>query len=399
MKPNYRTLQLFKHQTKINMKELLKYAKNLEQDFVNPNATYQSKIDLAVTSLVMGDYDKSKQMFDAAIELDSMYPSAWLGKAFVEIARVDDDNFNSLEIDEYLNRALRSNAEITAYKVALAGCLTYRHAVLIKKYVQAVETALEEQRKAKEKAMTGLVVAAAGTMFTGNNKSLTSNIVGSALIGGGVSTAISSGLKSMELEKLGNSIYSAALGQTYLSIPIIRLCESLAGSNIDVDLKHNFNTVIDSWKDSVTYLSNRQKSNLVERINEWQKTFNGKPTIEIEAFQLSLKMIGINNNDLNTSLTSYIDIYNSAADDFSPKKRMIVVGKAGALGLILGLLTLLIFGIKSDTGILAMMVVTFISTLTFIRLNTPKELKKMNNLLIVIKNSELSNSDFKLNNK
>lgn len=60
------------------MKELLKCAKNLEQDFTNPNTTYQSKIDLAFTSLVMGDYDKSKQMFDAAIELDSMYPSAWL---------------------------------------------------------------------------------------------------------------------------------------------------------------------------------------------------------------------------------------------------------------------------------------------------------------------------------
>jgi len=41
-----------------NMKQLLKYAKNLEQDFTNPNATYQSKIDLAVTFLVMGDYDK-----------------------------------------------------------------------------------------------------------------------------------------------------------------------------------------------------------------------------------------------------------------------------------------------------------------------------------------------------
>ena len=53
------------------MKLLLKYAKILEQDFTNPNATYQSKIDLAVTSLVMGDYDKSKQMFDAAINAEN----------------------------------------------------------------------------------------------------------------------------------------------------------------------------------------------------------------------------------------------------------------------------------------------------------------------------------------
>ena len=378
------------------MKQLLKYAKNLEQDFVNPNSTYQSKIDLAVTSLVMGDYDKSKQMFDAAIELDSMYPSAWLGKAFVEIAKVDDDHFNSLEIDEYLNRALRSNSDITAYKVALAGCLAYRHAVLIKKYVQAVETAIEEQKKAKQKAMTGLVVAAAGTMFTGGNKSITSNIVGGALIGGGVTTAISSGLKSMELEKLGNSIYSAALGQTYLSIPIIRLCESLTGSNIDNDLKHNFNTVVDSWKDSVLYLMNKQKLNLVEKITEWQRSFNGNPITEIDAFQLSLKMVGISNADFNNSFNRYIEIYSSAGDKFSVKKRLIVVGASGIGGIILGLITLMILGVKSDTGILAMMAVTFISIVSFIRLSAPRELKEMNELLVVVKNGKLSNTDFNL---
>ncbi len=378
------------------MKLLLKYAKNLEQDFVNPNSTYQSKIDLAVTSLVMGDYDKSKQMFDAAIELDSMYPSAWLGKAFVEIAKVDDDHFNSLEIDEYLNRALRSNSDITAYKVALAGCLAYRHAVLIKKYVQAVETAIEEQKKAKQKAMTGLVVAAAGTMFTGGNKSITSNIVGGALIGGGVTTAISSGLKSMELEKLGNSIYSAALGQTYLSIPIIRLCESLTGSNIDNDLKHNFNTVVDSWKDSVLYLMNKQKLNLVEKITEWQRSFNGSPITEIDSFQLSLKMVGISNADFNNSFNRYIEIYSSAGDKFSVKKRLIVVGASGIGGIILGLITLMIWGVKSDTGILAMMAVTFISIVSFIRLSAPKELKEMNELLAVVKNGKLSNTDFNL---
>jgi hypothetical protein len=267
---------------------------------------------------VMGDYDKSKQMFDAAIELDSMYPSAWLGKAFVEIAKVDDDHFNSLEIDEYLNRALRSNSDITAYKVALAGCLAYRHAVLIKKYVQAVETAMEEQKKAKQKAMTGLVVAAAGTMFTGGNKSITSNIVGGALIGGGVTTAISSGLKSMELEKLGNSIYSAALGQTYLSIPIIRLCESLTGSNIDNDLKHNFNTVVDSWKDSTLYLLDRQLQNMIKPIKKWNQTGGNDmtkfPKKEIDEFKILIAVVGLNSSELNQLINDYIDLINVLND-------------------------------------------------------------------------------------
>ena len=48
-------------------------------------------------------------MFDAAIEIDSQFPSAWLGKAFSEIALVSDENFNSLTIDEYLNRSLETN--------------------------------------------------------------------------------------------------------------------------------------------------------------------------------------------------------------------------------------------------------------------------------------------------
>lgn len=382
------------------MKELLKYAKNLEQDFVNANSTYQSKIDLAVTSLVMGDYDKAKQMFDAAIELDSMYPSAWLGKAFVEIARVEDENFNSLEIDEYLNRALRSNAEITAYKVALAGCLAYRHAVLIKKYVQAVETALEEQKKAKQKAMTGLVVAAAGSMFTGNNKSLTSNIVGGALIGGGVTTAISSGLKSMELEKLGNSIYSAALGQTYLSIPIIRLCESLAGGNLDVDLKHNFNTVIDSWKDSVAYLMNKQKLHLVEKLTEWQRTFLDNPTVEIEAFQMSTKMIGLNNHNLNSALTIYNDTFINSKDKFSVRKRLTVYGLAVVCAIILISISLAILGdmksISKDNRVLLISAIGLIPSLLIIWLSTPKEIKKLQEQLKTIQQIKITSTDFHL---
>ena len=88
------------------MKELLKFSKYLESDFVNPNPTYQSKMDLAISSLVTGDYQKAKNMFDAAIEIDSQFPSAWLGKAFSEIAYVEDEHFNSLTIDEYLSRAM-----------------------------------------------------------------------------------------------------------------------------------------------------------------------------------------------------------------------------------------------------------------------------------------------------
>ncbi len=383
------------------MKELLKYAKNLEQDFVNPNSTYQSKIDLAVTSLVMGDYDKSKQMFDAAIELDSMYPSAWLGKAFVEIAKVDDDHFNSLEIDEYLNRALRSNSDITAYKVALAGCLAYRHAVLIKKYVQAVETAIEEQKKAKQKAMTGLVVAAAGTMFTGGNKSITSNIVGGALIGGGVSTAISSGLKSMELEKLGSSIYKAALGQTYLSIPIVRLCESLASSDIDADLKQNFNTVIHSWKHSVLYLINSQKRDFEDKVIKWQSTMANHPTKEIRAFQATIEMVGLIKLDYSTAIDNYLDLYTSSENKLTKTRHSLFV--FSVLGIVL--LTYIIVGsllnqifpnLSGNIKFFTALILCITVGVYFHKKLQPKQLITLKENFNKIKNNNLSLEDFKL---
>jgi len=396
------------------MKQLLKYAKNLEQDFTNSNATYQSKIDLAVTSLVMGDYDKSKQMFDAAIELDSMYPSAWLGKAFVEIARVDDEHFNSLEIDEYLNRALRSNAEITAYKVALAGCLAYRHAVLIKKYVQAVETAMEEQRKAKQKAMTGLVVAAAGTMFTGGNKSITSNIVGGALIGGGVTTAISSGLKSMELEKLGNSIYSAALGQTYLSIPIIRLCESLTGSNIDNDLKHNFNTVVDSWKDSVLYLAEKQKKNLEDNLKDIKELKISKflkeyktiksPLHEINALMSFITMLGLKNSKLYNSLNNLVDKLNVNDSFSSPEKykalfiKIVVLNNLKALAISFPVYIALMFGSSKsqESAPGAFIIIQALVVVALSKFYAPKEFKQIGESYTEIKNTQLTRADFNL---
>jgi tetratricopeptide (TPR) repeat protein len=286
------------------MKELLKFSKYLETDFVNADAAYQSKMDLAISSLVTGDYSKAKQLFDGAIEIDSQFPSAWLGKAFAEITLVDDDGFNSLAIDEYLTRAMRTTDDILKYKVAIAGCLAYRHAVIIKKCVVAVEVAIEEQKKAKKERNVAIAAAVAGTMFTGKDKSIGSNIVGGALIAGGASHAINSQLKANELEILGKSIYTAALGQTYLSIPIIHLCGTHESQIQDEILRANFNVVLNSWKESVTYLYNKQRDQLVERLNKLslsvtsaesvQKLLSGeKPVEEIVEFTTFMKIIGL----------------------------------------------------------------------------------------------------------
>ena len=289
------------------MKDLLKFSKHLESDFVNPNPIYQSKMDLAISSLVTGDYQKAKNMFDAAIEIDSQFPSAWLGKAFSEIAYVEDEHFNSLTIDEYLSRAMRSTDNILKYKVAIAGCLAYRHAVIIKKCVLAVEEALRQKKEAEKAKSRGITTAIVGSMFTGKDKSIGSNIVGGALIAGGTTYAMQSHLKAKELELLGNSIYTSALSQTYLSTPIIHLCGTLEDKIEDVNLRGNFNVVMDSWKDSVIYLYNKQREQLVARLKKFsvseaeniQMLLNDPNSIqEVGEFVAFMKIIGLSKHKI-----------------------------------------------------------------------------------------------------
>ena len=251
------------------MRELLNFSKELEIDFVNQNANYQSKMDLAITSLVTGDYRKSKNLFDSAIEIDSLFPSAWLGKAFSEIALVSDEDFNSLKIDEYLNRALRTTENLTKYKVALAGCLAYRHSIIIHKYTKIVENAIQQQREAELHRNIALVAAVAGAVVSGKEKSIASNIVGASLITGGIGYAIHSQLEANEYSFLGNSNYRAALTQCYLSAPIIHLCGTLIDKIEDEQLAEAFNVVLKGWKQSIIYLFHCQKRQLLNKLNSY----------------------------------------------------------------------------------------------------------------------------------
>lgn len=351
------------------MKELLKFSKYLESDFVNPDSTYQSKMDLAISSLVTGDYAKAKHMFDGAIEIDSQFPSAWLGKAFAEIALVDDDGFNSLAIDEYLTRAMRTTDDILKYKVAIAGCLAYRHAVIIKKCVVAVEVALEEQKKAKKQRNIAIATAVAGTMFTGKDKSIGSNIVGGALIAGGANHAINAHLKAAELEVLGKSIYTAALGQTYLSIPIISLCGSLEGQIKDDMLRSNFNVVLDSWIESVNYLYMKQRDQVVEilraaKITEAesiQKFLKAPNSIqEVGELRAFLKIIGMShhrsfeilNKLFNVTLPN---IFNSSEAIIKLEKARKMQKLAPIIGSVIAVIGFLVWGFiggKNHGGLL-----------------------------------------------
>lgn len=337
------------------MKDLLKFAKYLEIDFVNSNPTYQSKMDLAITSLVTGDYTKAKSMFDGAIEIDSQFPSAWLGKAFSEIACVNDEDFNSLCIDEYLSRAMRSTDNILKYKVAIAGCLAYRHAVIIKRCVLAVEEALRQKKEAEKAQSKGIATVIVGSMFTGKDKSIGSNIVGGVLIAGGASYAMESHLKAKELELLGNSVYTSALSQTYLSTPIIHLCGTLENKIEDANLRNNFNVVMDSWKDSVIYLYNKQREQLVKRLSDVdfsraekiELLLNNPNSIqEVGEFVAFMKIIGLSNHKIfdllnklfKETLSNYFDKPESKENLLAAKakqdKALTLIGVSVVLGAI-----------------------------------------------------------------
>lgn len=287
------------------MKELLKYAKNLEADFNHPDSSYRSKMDLAITSLVTGEYGKAKELFDRAIEIDSLFPSAWLGKTFAEIALVDDEGFNSINIDEYIERATKNNIDIINYKVAITGCLAYRHAAIIKKSILLVEEAIKEAEKAKKKKAKGAVTTVIGSAFVGKDHSITSNIIGSSMIVGGVGVYAKGKLDEREFEKLGKSLYSGALIQTYLSVPIIKLGETLFDRLENNDLKHNYLIVLGSWKDSVIYLYKKQREQLIATIQNLN--LNDAVTIEsllgnpekiqaIGEFKAFLKIVGLQNH-------------------------------------------------------------------------------------------------------
>ena len=158
-------------------------------------------------------------------------------------------------------------------------------------------------------------------MFTGKDKSIGSNIVGGALIAGGSTYALNSHLKSKEFELLGNSIYTSALSQTYLSTPIIHLCGSLQNKIDDSHLNTNFTVVLDSWKESVIYLYNKQREQLVERLKKFNvseakniQTLLKDPNSiqEVGEFVAFMKIIGLANHKI-------FDLLNTLFKEILPK--------------------------------------------------------------------------------
>ena len=248
------------------MKDFLLYIKNLEKDFDLSERSYRSKIELGVTSLITSDYIKAKEMFDGAIEMDSDMPAGWIGKCFAEIALVSDDDFNDLMLDEYINRALRKSDELMNYRAALCGCLIYRHDQLINKYYNLRAKANNAAANAANNANLGVGAAAIGLALSGNRRSVASNIVGGALITGGISTAMIENANMNYFKNAGNEYDYLLMYQCLMSSPMVKF-SSLFSDKVDnqglVTLLKNTNIL---WSKTMKQVLKGEVMNFVDYV-------------------------------------------------------------------------------------------------------------------------------------
>jgi hypothetical protein len=249
------------------MKEFLQKVKSIEVDFRSTNNDYQSKIELAVSSLLTGGYEKSRQMFDAAIELDSTSPAGWIGKSFAEIAFVADEEFNQLQIDEYINRALRKTDELMDYRAALCGCLIYRHLDLINKYEAKKKEidGLKNQSQASQNLALGAL--GAGLLLSGNSKSVSSNIVGGALITGGIHKSIQHNIDMNAYKSFQEKLNFLILNQYSISQPIVNFARVFSAQIQTSLMKDNLNLVVEKWFTKANGELELQKINFLKSFN------------------------------------------------------------------------------------------------------------------------------------
>jgi hypothetical protein len=250
------------------MKDFLLQIKNIELDFVLNDKAYRSKIELGVTSLITADYSKAKDMFDAAIELDSDMPVGWLGKCFAELAVVKDEDFNDLMLDEYINRALRKTDELMNYRAAMCGCLIYRHTHLINKYLDQRKKAKIAEENAANNAGLAVGAAGLGAALTGSRNSVASNIVGGALITGGIATALVENANINYFKNQGNKYDYLLMYQCLISSPIAKFSALISDQLENHQLVELLKLANDNWNKSLNLVLKEELFSLVDLIHD-----------------------------------------------------------------------------------------------------------------------------------
>ncbi len=251
------------------MKEILSVIKEVESDFVSQNEKFNSYLELGSSYFSGNEYDKALGIFEKAIEEEPKNSGGWIGKAITHLAMSEVANINSVNINDYVERAINNSdkATIEKYLQAITLYYGYQYSAAIKLYIEQTNQAIVEKKKAQVAAVIGIATAVAGGAIANKSKSFTGTFIGYGMLAGGVGATIKKGYDSFSLDKLSKSLYGNAFAQSILSVPTIQSCHKIYEYS-DGDLKHNVGVILTSWKESVIYLFQNEKESFTILLND-----------------------------------------------------------------------------------------------------------------------------------
>jgi tetratricopeptide (TPR) repeat protein len=262
-----------KQKNKKNMETLRSVIKSVASDFKSDNENLDAYLELGTSYFAGNELKKALGHFENAIEEDPKNAGGWIGKAITHLAMTSVVEINTINIQDYIEKAILYTDESTIKKYLEAITLHYgfQFASAIKLYINQANQAIAEKKKAQVAAVVGLATAVAGGVVAKNSKSFTGSFIGYGMLAGGTGVTIKSGYDSFSLDQLSKSLYGNALAQAIISVSTMQSCYQIYEYS-NGDLKQNVEFILDSWKDSVLFLFVNEKSNFLKLVNELSDT-------------------------------------------------------------------------------------------------------------------------------
>lgn len=310
------------------MNKVLSIINNIEIDFKSNDEKFNSFLQLGSSYFAGNEFPKALNIFEKAIEENPKNPGGWIGKAFTHLAMTELSEINSVNINNYVERAI-SNSEIgkmEKYLESITLFYGYQFAGAIRLYINQTNQAIVEKKKAQVAAVIGLATAVAGGAIANKSKSFSGTFVGYSMLAGGAGVTIKKGYDSFSLDQLAKSLYGNALAQTIISISAIKECHEIYTKSSGVK-KENIEEILNSWKESVIFLFRKEKESFIQLLNELVKTSNLIEKDKILEFQNKIDeilyfmdVIGLDNSSDVNKLKDIKNIINEMINSYGSEK-------------------------------------------------------------------------------
>lgn len=355
------------------MKNILTVIKEVENDFSTNNDKFNSYLELGCSYFSGNEYEKSLGIFEKAIEEEPKNAGGWIGKAIVHLAMTEVAEINTVNINDYIERAAKNtnSTNIQKYLEAITLQYGYQYAAAIKLYIDQTNQAVAEKKKAQIAAVIGVATAVAGGAIANNSTSFSGKFIGYSLLTGGAGATIKKGYDSFSLKNLSESLYGNAFAQSILSVPTIQTCAKIYEESTD-DLKHNVGVIIDSWKDSVIYLFQNEKAVFIKQLQELNDTdkllnpeIRKSVQTKMDEILYFMDMIGLDESKDFKQVIELKGIVNSFTEDFEEDQIVEIASKRKkskywTWGLIVGALAIMgqldEKGLMPDSGLLSIVI-------------------------------------------